>query len=117
MRSLPLLYPFLVSPVAGVKDDGGTDLAAAIRAVGGGQRYLSSRLAKSASDRGMVELSKRERSVLALIGDGLSNRQIAIRLSLSVNTIETHRRHIIEKLNLHTTAALVRYALRHPVDE
>jgi two-component system response regulator NreC len=98
-----------------LKDDEDAELAAAIRAVSGGQQYLSSRLAK-ASDP-MIELSKRERGVLALIGQGLSNRQIAARLTLSVNTVETHRRHIIEKLNLHSTAELVRYALRHRIAE
>lgn len=101
-----------------LKDDEDAELAAAIRAVSAGRRFLSSRLlATSATPDTASDLSKRERGVLALIGEGLSNRQIAARLSLSINTVETHRRHIIEKLNLHTTAELVRYALRHRIAE
>jgi DNA-binding CsgD family transcriptional regulator len=55
--------------------------------------------------------------VLALIGEGLGNRQIAQCLSLSINIVDTYRRHIIGKLNLHSTADLVRYALRHRISE
>jgi two-component system response regulator NreC len=101
-----------------LKDDDDNELAGAIRSVARGQRYLSSRIASSATDgRASNPLSPRERDVLALIGAGLGNRQIAERLSVSVNTVETHRRHIIEKLNLHSTAELVRYALRHAIAE
>jgi len=101
-----------------LKDDDDNELASAIRAVARGQRYLSSRLPNSGNDaRPSSSLSPRERDVLALIGAGLGNRQIAERLAVSVNTVETHRRHIIEKLNLHSTAELVRYALRHQIAE
>jgi DNA-binding NarL/FixJ family response regulator len=101
-----------------LKDDDDNELAAAIRAVARGQRYFSNRVANSAVEaRPNNALSPRERDVLALIGAGLGNRQIAERLAVSVNTVETHRRHIIEKLNLHSTAELVRYALRHQIAE
>ena len=57
------------------------------------------------------ELSERERQVLSLIADGMSNRDIAERLSLSVRTIETHRERIMDKLDIRTVAGLTKYAL------
>lgn len=58
-------------------------------------------------------LSTREREVLRMISLGRTNREVATELGLSVNTVEAHRRHIIGKLDLHSTAELVRYAIRH----
>jgi len=57
-------------------------------------------------------LTQREREILRLIANGYSNREIAEQLVISVNTVEAHRGHIIQKLNLHTRAELVRYAIR-----
>jgi two-component system response regulator NreC len=57
-------------------------------------------------------LTEREREILRLIASGYSNREIAEQLVISVNTVEAHRGHIIQKLNLHTRAELVRYAIR-----
>ncbi len=57
-------------------------------------------------------LTDREREVLKLIANGYSNRQIAEKLVISINTVEAHRGHIMQKLNLHTRAELVRYAIR-----
>ncbi|MBI3781870.1 MAG: response regulator transcription factor [Deltaproteobacteria bacterium] len=48
-----------------------------------------------------------------MICSGRTNREMATELRLSPNTIETHRKHLIEKLDLHSTAELVRYAIRH----
>lgn len=56
-------------------------------------------------------LSAREQHVLGLIADGLSNRQIATRMSLSVRTVETHRERIMSKLDIHTVAGLTKYAV------
>lgn len=58
-------------------------------------------------------LSQRERQVLALIARGLGNREIAQRLGVSPRTVETHRERIMKKLDLHTVAALTRYAIAH----
>jgi two-component system nitrate/nitrite response regulator NarL len=58
-----------------------------------------------------VDLSVRERHVLALIAQGFSNKQIGEHLDLSVRTIETYRRRIMSKLNIRTTAGLTRYAV------
>jgi two-component system response regulator NreC len=59
-----------------------------------------------------IPLTPREQTILRLIAQGLTNRQIAERLSLSLNTVKTHRQHIYEKLGLHRRADLVAYALR-----
>jgi DNA-binding NarL/FixJ family response regulator len=57
-------------------------------------------------------LSNRERGVVQLIAEGYSNKQIASILSLSIKTVETHRSAIMRKLDLHSSAAIVRYAVR-----
>ena len=57
-------------------------------------------------------LSQREREILILVAEGLSGPMIADRLGLKSKTIENHRARIMEKLGIHTTAGLVRYALR-----
>ncbi|NIM50547.1 MAG: DNA-binding response regulator, partial [Gemmatimonadales bacterium] len=54
----------------------------------------------------------REREVLHLIGQGYTNQEMASLLSLSVNTIQTHRSRIMDKLNLHSRAELMKYAVR-----
>ena len=58
------------------------------------------------------KLSTREREVLQLIAEGKSTKEIAFDLSLSVKTIETHRQHIMGKLNLHSIAELTKFAIR-----
>jgi two-component system, NarL family, response regulator NreC len=100
-----------------------TDLVAAIRAVYSGEVYLHPSVAKTlvndyiqrvqmgwerASYDGLTE---REQQVLKMIAEGLMNKEIAERLSISVRTVERHRENIMSKLNLHTRAELVRYAV------
>jgi DNA-binding NarL/FixJ family response regulator len=58
------------------------------------------------------DLTDREREVLTLIAEGLLNRDIADRLSISVKTVERHRENIMSKLNLHSRTELVKYAIR-----
>jgi len=66
-------------------------------------------------ERTHATLTPREREVLALIAEGLSSRDIGVRLDMSARTVETHRTHLRRKLNLGSPAALVRYALlQHP---
>jgi two-component system, NarL family, response regulator NreC len=60
-----------------------------------------------------TELSAREREVLQLIAEGRSTKDIAVSLYISVKTVETHRKNIMEKANLHTVADLTKYAIRH----
>jgi len=108
-----------------LKQAADTELAVAIRAVHHGEVYLypgftrvlladliPSRDADSRQQRDRYELlSQREKEVLRLVALGYTNRQIAERLSLSVKTVETYRARVMEKLNLKSRAALVRYAL------
>ncbi len=63
------------------------------------------------------ELSEREREVMFLLVRGLSNQEIAEKLVVSPSTVQTHRSHILQKLNLETTVDLVRYAIRHGLIE
>ncbi len=100
------------------------DLVSAIRAVHQGGVYLHPAVAKNlvsdyvkrmepGEDRARYDgLSDRERQVLKLVAEGKTSRQIADELFLSVNTVQTHRAHIMEKLGLHNRTDLIRYALR-----
>jgi DNA-binding NarL/FixJ family response regulator len=103
-----------------LKDSGETDLIAAIRSVAKGEGYLSPGVSDAVlSDyRKHVTnpidlLSSREREVLQLIAEGKTNKDIANALNLSVYTVEAHRGRIMEKLNLHNTGELVRFAVRN----
>ncbi len=105
-----------------LKDSTGTDLIDAIRRVKLGRRYLSPSLAEIAI--GLLQqkvmtgqdpydtLSSRERLVLQLAAEGLSSSQIAERLFISRRTVETHRAHLMRKLELRSQTDLVRYAIR-----
>ena len=73
--------------------------------------YLKEPSADSAADA-FSRLTNREREVLQLISEGNTNKEIARILALSVNTVESHRKHVMEKLDLHNTAEIVRFAVR-----
>jgi DNA-binding NarL/FixJ family response regulator len=73
--------------------------------------YLGNRGGRPVEDD-LALLTDRERQVLQLIAEGKVNKEIAAALSISANTVETHRKRIMEKLDLHNTAALVRFAMR-----
>jgi DNA-binding NarL/FixJ family response regulator len=102
-----------------LKEAADTDVVTAVREVAAGGRYvhpaLGARLvAAEAEERRRAEadpLSDRERDVLRLLALGHTNQEIAGMLYISVRTAETHRAHIMQKLNLTTRAELVRYAL------
>jgi two-component system, NarL family, response regulator NreC len=101
------------------------DLIAAARAVARGEAFLYPSVAKrligeyvqrhqdGTEEGGYPGLSDREREVLKLLAEGLSNLEIADRLSITQSTLQTHRSHILDKLGLHTTVDLVKYAVRH----
>ena len=92
------------------------DLATAVRRIAAGEQVLDPNLAQPAATlkgERSRELSPREREVLQLICEGLSNREIASRLSLSANTIAVHRANIMNTLGVHKTAELVVYAIQH----
>jgi DNA-binding NarL/FixJ family response regulator len=61
---------------------------------------------------GSGELTPQERKVLKAIAEGKNTKEVAFLLDISVKTVETHRQHLMEKLNLHTTAQLTKYAIR-----
>jgi DNA-binding NarL/FixJ family response regulator len=65
--------------------------------------------------KGDVPLTRREREVLALVASGLTNQQIADQLFISPRTVDTHRTNIMQKLDIHDLANLVRYAIEHGV--
>ncbi len=90
------------------------DLAAAVKRIAAGERMLDAAVKRPAPVPGeRNRLTPRELEVLQLICDGLSNREIAERLELSVNTIAVHRTNIMNALNVHKTAELVMYAIQH----
>jgi len=106
-----------------LKDSAFEELATAIRAVVANQIYLSPKIAdivvrrfvsKSVSTErsAFTELTKREREVLQLLAEGVSTKEIAGRLNLSVKTVETHRANTMDKLDIHTISKLVKYAIR-----
>lgn len=103
-----------------LKDAYDNDLVSAVRAVARGDGYLSPAVSDAVlSDyRKHVTdpidlLSSREREVLQMIAEGKTNKEIAALLNLSVYTVEAHRGRIMEKLNLHSTGELVRFAIRN----
>jgi DNA-binding NarL/FixJ family response regulator len=89
------------------------DLAAAIVRVAAGETVFDAALVKPSLTGERTRLTPRELEVLQLICDGLSNKDIASRLKLSVNTVSVHRANIMNTLGVHKTAELVVYALQH----
>ena len=110
-----------------LKDSADTDLIRAISDVAAGRSFFSPAVArvmlddyvKHLADKGIVDryqaLSEREREIFQLIAEGHSNREVADLLSISPATVETHRAHILQKLDLHNTAEVVLYAVRRGV--
>jgi DNA-binding NarL/FixJ family response regulator len=106
-----------------LKDCAFEELASAIVSVTTNQKYLSPHVAgvmiddylqrfPPEDDSVSSALTKREREVLQLLAEGWSTKQIASHLSVSVKTVETHRRQIMKKLNVHSIAELTKYAIR-----
>jgi len=105
-----------------MKNVAGTDFLGALRKVARGQRHVSAAmgerlLTQVARGRGpgvdedpVSALTERELEVFRLIGEGISTREISQRLDLSMKTVDAHRRHMREKLNLRSTSELIRYA-------
>ena len=95
------------------------DLVRAIREAAHGGTYLSPEISEAVigTNQNQAEiprdpLSARERQVLQLIAEGKTTKEVAIALNISVKTAETYRTRIMEKLDIHITAGLVRYAIR-----
>ena len=98
-----------------LKDALDLDLATAVKRAVEGELVLDPKLTPPSALKGEREhgLSARELEVLQLICDGLSNRAIAAKLGLSVNTIAVHRANIMKALGVHKTAELVMYAIQN----
>lgn len=102
------------------KGSAGTELMRAIRALAEGKSYLCPEAASAvistmgtSPDPGVrASLGQREREVLQLIAEGHRSQQIAERLTISVATVEVHRRNIMRKLGMHSVAELTKYAIR-----
>lgn len=95
-----------------LKDDDTDKLFTAVHTVLGGSRYLDPALASPEAGGAASPLSTRETQVLRLIGQGLANPEIAVKLGLSVGTVRKHRENLMRKLDLHNTAQLTTAAVR-----
>lgn len=105
-----------------LKDAAPAELELAIKAVMRGETWLSSAVSRVVIDGYMARqeaaspaptiLTPRQQEILCLIAEGQSTKAIANTLALSVKTVETHRTQIMEKINVHDLAGLVRYAVR-----
>lgn len=105
-----------------LKSQVASDLIQAIRQVSHGQVYLSPGVSsavmeayRSKSEKPRNPLTMRERQVLQLIAEGKSTKDVASVLGVSVKTAESHRTRLMQKLDIHETASLVLYAVRHGI--
>ena len=105
-----------------LKNGASDELIRAVRAVATDLTYVSPSIAAAVVDNAVAPppvtatakkaLSPREREVLQLLAEGNASKEIASRLNLSVATVESHRRQIVEKLDIHSIAQLTKYAIR-----
>ena len=107
-----------------LKKQAASDLLQAIKEVQAGSVYVSPGMSRALVDavRNNTEmrsdlLTGREREVLQLVAEGKTSKELASVLDVSVKTAETHRANIMNKLDIHETAGLVRYAIRHGMVE
>jgi DNA-binding NarL/FixJ family response regulator len=110
-----------------LKDSADIDLYRAVEAVANGKSFFSPAIAntlledymRQLQQRGLEDsydlLTDREKEVLQLLAEAKSNKEVAIALNLSTATVETHRTHIMQKLDLHSAADIVLYAVRKKI--
>jgi DNA-binding NarL/FixJ family response regulator len=96
-----------------LKSSAASELITALRTVLSGGTYRSTQLAAGTAMRAGGELSERQRTVLSLVAEGQSAKQVAYQLGISQRTAEFHKACIMDKLKMRTTAELIRYALAH----
>jgi hypothetical protein len=112
------------------KQSSADTLSYAILEASKGKPYFSPAIARRLADRqrrscgrdgqpkvAAIRLTSRETEVLQLIAEGHANKQIGAVLRISIKTVEKHRQHVMDKLNLHETAGLTRYAIEHGIIE
>lgn len=107
-----------------LKDSAETEVVSAVHAIHQGNSWFSPAIAKTLLEehvrylrkRGLEDsydlLTDREKQVLQLLAEGRSNKEVANLLQLGLSTVETHRMNLMQKLNLHSTAEIVLYAVR-----
>ena len=107
-----------------LKDSAPADLLSAVQAVSQNKSFFSPKVSRILAEdyvrvlkqKGAVDsydlLTSREREILQLLAEGKANKEVAAALNISPYTVETHRSHILEKLNLHNPAELILYAVR-----
>lgn len=106
-----------------LKDCAFSELIQALHTVMGGHIYLSPTISgvvvkdyvSHITSEGSHKLTSREKEILQLIAEGKSAKEIAAVLNVSVKTVETHRLHLMDKLNLHSVAEITKYALREGI--
>jgi DNA-binding NarL/FixJ family response regulator len=106
-----------------LKKSGGNEVVRAIKSVASGDAYLHPAIAQTvlqtsvrgeeAQEDPLSIITVREREVLAIIGEGKTNQQIASALSISLKTVDKHRANLMKKLGVSSRAALIRFALDH----
>lgn len=112
-----------------LKEDATEEVIQAIHDVHNGRYFLSPGVSKYVVQgylgklhgykkrQKFVNLTKREREILQLIAEGYTNKEIAKRLSLSTNTVHVHRNNIMQKLDIHKQADLIRYAIKEGISK
>jgi two-component system, NarL family, response regulator NreC len=107
-----------------LKESVRSDIIEAIRAVAQGRSFLTRKVSRILQEdyvremerRGVEDsydlLTSREREILQLVAEGRTNKEVATMLNISLTTVETHRTHILQKLNLHSIPELILYAVR-----
>jgi len=111
-----------------IKQTSALILAEAIRTVHSGRSYFSPPISRPARDQhGAASRSKglksgpkltaRELEVIQLVAESVPNKRVAADLGISIKTVEKHRQHLMDKLNIHDTAGLTRYAIAHGIIE
>jgi DNA-binding NarL/FixJ family response regulator len=110
-----------------LKDSAENDLVRAVRAAASGRCFFSPAIAQALAEdyvrqlqhKGLQDsyelLTQREKEILQLLAEGKSNKEVATVLNVSPYTVETHRTHLMQKLNLHNTAEIVLYAVRKKI--
>jgi len=106
-----------------LKDAAVSELELAVKSVAAGRTFLGPSISRNVvnsylkglgESQGLLEqLTQRQREILQLIAEGKGTKEIAFNLGLSAKTIETHRERLMERLNIHDVAGLVRYAIRY----
>ena len=112
-----------------LKESATEELIQAIREINQGKYFLSPGVSKFivqeflgkrqhyGRQKKIVTLTRREKGILQLIGEGLTNKEIAGQLKISLNTVHVHRNNIMDKLDIHRQANLIRYALKEGISK